>query len=433
MKILMICGEDILNPIGGRGVYLKLVSREMAEDADIVVLTPTAYGTMEGFFICDKNGHEKVSREDWVYEPGKFRVFKAFFYNDYPTLDDKAIFDVNGTPVMFEGHGRVMFEEFKAYYNFMLNFASHMRGMEFDIVHVHDSDLWFLAQTMGLYFKAPIVLSSHLAENLGPSRIYMSPHWRLCIMREAFAMKDSVTVHTLSNYYKEKLIDVFPTISDKITVIPNAVNGEFLSSVKYDDELREERLGKYKGIITLVGRLVPQKGIDLFLNAVRKFPEYKFILISVYSFTHDVGTNEIAKYAEKTLKECENFEWENGYDQELKWKLMKISDIGLVPSRYGSYEIVVAEWMALKTPVIITSKCPIIEYLPEDCCDIIEPSSESLIQSIENFERREDRIDRAFDFAIKNTWKKVAMEHVKMYEKVLENGEYNGRIFHSTY
>ncbi|MBD3407852.1 MAG: glycosyltransferase [Candidatus Lokiarchaeota archaeon] len=427
----MICGEDILNPVGGRGVYLKLVSQKMASYADIVIITPTAYGTREGFFICDEKESIRVPQEDWKPEHGKFRVFKAFFYNDYPQLDDKTIMEFDGKKVAFEGHGRVMFEEFKAYYNFMLNFASHMKKMEFDLIHVHDSDLWFLAQTLGIYYRVPIVYSSHLAENLGPSKIYMSPHWRLCITREAFALKDSIKIHTLSEDYKNKLVEVFPTIEDKITVIPNAVNGKFLDSIKFDDELRKERLGNYKGIITLVGRLVPQKGIDFFLDAVRKFPDYKFILISVYSFTHDTGTNEIAEYAKKTLDECPNFEWENGYNQDLKWKIMKISDVGVVPSRYGSYEIVVAEWMALKTPVIISNKCPIIEYLPEDCCDIIDPSSESLIETLENFEKSEDRIERAFEFAINNTWETVAKKHVEMYEKVL--GEKNGWIFYPTW
>jgi glycosyltransferase involved in cell wall biosynthesis len=422
MKLLMICGEDIVVPLGGRGVYVKLISEQLANMTDVVVITQTAYGQDPGFYICSEKAMIKVEKKDWVFTPGSYRLFRMFYLNDYPVIEDKRIVSRGDgmKKVVVEGHGKVMFEELKGYHNTMLNFAENLKDMEFDIVHAHDTDLWFAAQTLSMYYGASVIVSAHLSTNISPGKQYDSPHWRLAINREAFAYLDADRIHTLSSSYAKEMIDMFPMLEGKITVIPNAVNEEYISSVPYDENLRKERLGNYKGIITLVGRLVPQKGIDFFLEAVKKFPDYKFILISVYSYTHDKGLDEICNMTNRIKKECPNLDWEPGYDQEMKWKLMKISDIGLVPSRYGSYEIVVAEWMSAKVPVIISDQCPIIDYLPENCCDIIKPSAESLIHAIESFIKDEGKIERAYKFAKENTWKKVATEHIKMYEDVLK-------------
>jgi len=417
----MLCGEDVLNPIGGRGVYMRQMCDYLCEYVDIVIFSPTPAGCEPGFFVASKEVTEKIDPANWYYRKGFYRIYNSFFLNDYPVINDKTIVEVNGKKVGVHGHGKVIFEEMKAYHNFMNNFALNLRDLEFDLIHAHDTDMWFVAETLSYYYNCPKVVSIHLSVYLGPQKMYKSAHWRLSVTREALAYTDAAAIHTLSNYYKNKVVEWMPLIEDKITVIPNAINHDYLQTIRFNLDERKKRLGKYEKIIVLVGRLVPQKGIDFFLEAVREFPQYKFILISVYSFTHDKGATELAQMAKRTLEECPNFEWESHCGQDLKWDLMKIADIGLVPSRYGSYEIVVGEWMALRVPTIISTECPIIEYLPGQCCDIIEPSADALIDAIRNFNYDEAKVDLAWEFTSKNGWRDNAFTHYEFYKKIMRD------------
>jgi glycosyltransferase involved in cell wall biosynthesis len=120
------------------------------------------------------------------------------------------------------------------------------------------------------------------------------------------------------------------------------------------------------------------------------------------------------------------------YSTNLPWKeamrLLKSSDIIVIPSRMESLPTVVKEAFYLKVPVISTSVGGIPELVINGTTGILVPpeSPEKLLEEINNLlqnkEYAKKLTDAAYDFVVDNmTWDTILPKYVKFYESLLKS------------
>ncbi len=119
------------------------------------------------------------------------------------------------------------------------------------------------------------------------------------------------------------------------------------------------------------------------------------------------------------------------YSTNLPWKeamkLLKSSDIIVIPSRMESLPTVVKEAFYLKVPVIATSVGGIPELVINGTTGILVPpeSPEKLLEEINNLlqnkEYAKKLTDAAYDFVVDNmTWDTILPKYIKFYESILK-------------
>jgi len=391
IKALMILNENPLEPSGGLGVHVKFLSDELRKKNVELTVLCVDYTTQEGGFYIVGDEVKEVERKDWKYEKNSYRLLKIFNTNDFcmaAGFINKVITD-----------------------DLFIETALEILGNErFDVIHLHDSNLWRVAKNLRALFKAPIVMTCHLSFLLAHPKDPKNPYYLHDAQLEGMAMHGCNRLITVSDNYKENLKRAY--FIDKGTTIYNGVNYEFLSKMEYDQELRK----KYnKPLVVFVGRLVPTKGISLILKAVRQLPQFHFILIANISPTVE-KINPLVKRLKRLKEKCKNFEWHNHLEQDKKWKLMKIADIGIMPSLHEPFGIVALEWMSLGVPLIVSNIDGLNEFCNNKNSTPINPLF--LKGAIKSHERDVRILRNAVETAKQFTWERVSKETLKIYEEM---------------
>ena len=125
----------------------------------------------------------------------------------------------------------------------------------------------------------------------------------------------------------------------------------------------------------------------------------------------------------KAVKKQDNLIWLNKCFDDLKWKLMRCADIGIMPSLHEPFGIVALEWMSTETPLIVSG----VDGLNDFCEDgfnatVIYPSSSCLIKAIKNHKKDPIMIQNALKTAKSHSWEKVAEKVKKVYLNILNSG-----------
>ncbi|MCX5637103.1 MAG: glycosyltransferase family 4 protein, partial [Planctomycetota bacterium] len=373
IKILMILNEDPFNPSGGLGVHVRHLCNELRKyDAlDLTVLC-VDYATQKGGLFIVAEDVESVDSDNWICRGNSFRVLKVFNTNDLVTR--------------FGFITKMTTDDI-----FLENALSLLGGERFDVIHLHDANLWKVAKNLKVLWKAKIVLTCHLSFYLSHPAMPDNPFYIYDAQMEGTAFHKCSRLITVSDSYRE-IIKKGYFLDKPIDVIYNAVDFDFLSSVKYDKSLRR----KYgnKPLVVFVGRLVPTKGIELILEAIRKLPDYHFVLIANISPTLE-DVNPLVRRIKAMQGQYDNFHWLNYLDQDKKWRLMKVADMAIMPSLHEPFGITALEWMGLGVPLIVSKTGGLKEFCDEKNATPIDPNAEDLIEAIRNHKRSESKITRA--------------------------------------
>lgn len=396
-KILMLLNEDPLNPSGGLGVHVRELCNQLRKynDLDVTILGADYSGQNGGFYTIGDD-IKKVSLEEWKYKPNQARLLKIYNTNDIHTN--------------FGSITKMISEDM-----FVENALMYLREEKFDVIHLHDANLYRTAKMLKLYYRAKLFVTCHLSYFLVHPMNPDSPFYLYEVEVEGNAFHCCDCLISVSKKYGDKISEAYFLDRD-IPVIYNGVNSKFLSNVKYDGELRK----KYgdKPLITFVGRLVPSKGISLILDAVKELPNYHFNLISNLAPTLE-SNYPLVKAIKKLKQTCTNFEWFNNIGQEQKWQLMKISDLALMPSLHEPFGITALEWMGLGIPLIVSSEGGLSEFCNAQNSTVIKPTSQNLIYAISNYKQSRERIDNGLKTAQEFCWDRVAEQTKKLYKEAL--------------
>ena len=299
-------------------------------------------------------------------------------------------------------------------------------GNKIDVIHAHD---WLVADAgIGLkhVFRKPLLVTMHSTE-MGRRNGLHTTAEKMIHETEAWLTYEAWKVICCSDYMINHVKYVFGLPNDKLVMVPNGVNthnydGEFDSA-----EFRSRFALPEEKIVLFVGRLVYEKGIHIFINAVPKIlskVNAKFIIVGS-GYMKEQLLNIVCSMGLEHKVLFQGF-----LDEPSLLKLQRVADVSVVPSLFEPFGIVALEAMAAKSPVVVSDTGGLSEIVEHDVTGVkVYPNNpDSLAWGITkvlldaDFARyvRENAYERVLQ---RYDWEKIAQQTRRIYEGVL--GEYS--------
>ncbi|RJS84247.1 glycosyltransferase family 1 protein [Candidatus Bathyarchaeota archaeon] len=302
--------------------------------------------------------------------------------------------------------------------------ADLSENIEFDIIHIHD---WLTAKA-GIsskhFLNKPLISTIHSTEE-GRSRGLHNPDSFLIDGIEWWMTYEARRVIVCSNSVKWEVESHFSLPHDKVTVIPNGIEvSSFNLNINREEVKRRYGIKPNERIILFVGRLVPQKGVDMLIKAapliVQQHRDAR-ILIAGDGWSRNY-LEELAR--SMGLRDRIRF---LGFisDWELE-DLMVTADVLVVPSIYEPFGIVALEGMAAGTPVVATNIGGLSEIIEHDRTGVLvypeDPGSIAWgINKVLSDPKYADWLARNARRKVRKaySWEAIAKRTVEVYEAAI--------------
>ena len=192
--------------------------------------------------------------------------------------------------------------------------------------------------------------------------------------RENILVKCSA-VFCVSKYIKKKFLEGIHSNSKKVHVLYNGV------------ERKLKRFPRKKKEVLFVGRLVPEKGVDLYVDVIQnianKFPDWQFDLIGSFRLGDKRNKGSFVSKVIKNFQKIGNQSQFHGFkNQDFVQAKMKSAAIIIIPSKWEEpFGLVAAEAMSNGIAIIASD----IGGIPE-----IVKNNGILIRDINRFKLQEE-------------------------------------------
>lgn len=289
-----------------------------------------------------------------------------------------------------------------------------------DIIHIHGTypPLSILALKIKKY---PLIITLHGIVGIESK----------CSLKSKLLLKNYIF-----SYFEKKAIihaDVLISISESISnycinagakeksiiVIPNAVTFPNITAlVNYP--LKHP-------CILFFGRLVKIKGIDILIKAISKLNKEGF-----KGHLYIAGEGPQCRKLHKLVFELglsNNVSFLGNIIGDVKYSIIKSSDVCVFPSRYEAFGIVALEAMSMGKPVIVSNVGGLQSLVVDGYNGVIFPSedinslSECISSLIENSSLRIEMGNNGQRYAKNFSWDLVATKTINVYEKLMSTYE----------
>jgi len=374
MRVLHILMNDPENPTGGLGVAVK--------------------GIIEA--------QKKIGIKPYVLG-----------YNDYDlkgrNADDALIADLTGE----KPHTNIDLWYLRHIWECVTKqLCARWKNLEFDIIHLHDSWMYPVAELAEALYQCPVVYTNHLS--------FTVENWGWKGWNKLSGEEARMEVRCLTRFYNthvslpyaKKVIAQY----DLDQLIPNHLSAVIHNGVSPLDETEQVQLSGKN--VYFCGRAVSSKGVNLVVKAAENLPDFNFHVFSKVTSDHKmVGTTERLLESAQIL--LPNFHWYSWHTEAQKCAYLRACDIALVPSiNDAPFEITGLEAMLAGTPLITTAACGMRDYCNDENCTIIEPTAQALTDAIKNHVRDQDKLRNAYETAKSFSWDAAAEKYKTFYRMV---------------
>ena len=310
-------------------------------------------------------------------------------------------------------HGLDIKNFIKLYYFF--------KNKKFDIIHSH-IHTWIF--NLILSFKknnSKLIFTEHGGELLGKKL-------RDVLFYKFFASNYDLLI-AISHYMKNIMIKYNPTLEPKIKVIYNGIPFSSKNLKKIDPKVYRKKLLPHldlkEKVIGIVGRLVPQKGIDKFLyiasEIFKKRKDISFLVVG-----DGVLKEDLLKLSKKLgIYNDVHF---LGFKKNVL-EIMKCFDIFLLTSNWEPFGLVIIESMSVGVPVVaLHCRGAVEELIKNDETGLIIKENnyfkiaEKILQFLDNKEKQKFIIENAYYWAIKNfSIESNVQKLMKIYRELLKS------------
>lgn len=368
MRVLMFGWEFPPNISGGLGTACYGLTRGLSTlpDVDVTFVVPKAFGDEEKSAIqLIGAGDIPVRRRTMSIEAlGKISEYfevqsKLVPYVDPLDYGKQSAFSVEGIGSLLatDPQGRLQFSgkygpdllSEIAKYALVANFIA--KDNEFDVIHAHD----WLAYPAGIAAKEvsgkPLVIHVH-ATDFDRSGNSVNPNV-YAIERKGMEAADKII--TVSNLTRRIVIDKYGADPKKVVTIYNAV--EPLQG----EEKPAPQKGAGEKIVTFLGRITLQKGPEYFVEAaarvLQKMENVRFVMAG----SGDMMNGMVRRAA--ALGIANKFHFTGFLKGNDVFRLLRMSDLYIMPSVSEPFGISPLEAMQSGVPVIISRQSGVAEIL----------------------------------------------------------------------
>lgn len=270
-----------------------------------------------------------------------------------------------------------------------------------DVVHFHD---WITFPSLIMLkkrgFKGGCVVTVHTTEFDRSG--FQLRGWNLFTALERQGMVCADKVITISSVMLDQLVNKFKISNDKIVVIPNGIEEFDFEHVPFIER---------EGFI-YAGRLTEQKGVEYLLYSFKGLSDELIVLgdghlrDSLRMMVDLLGLNVKFLGHEK--------------DRRRVLELIGRAKAIIIPSISEPFGIIGLEAALVKTPIIISSNAGVVEFLGEDCVELINPfKPETIRRAVKNvsFVKAEKAYDRVRSGVF--NWRRISEEVFRVYVSTL--------------
>lgn len=343
------------------------------------------------------------THEITVIQPNPFDLPAKEVYNGFQIIRIKS------------RYGKYIYDLNPEIYFYLKN---NLKILNPDIIHVHGYHTLFSFEVIYTIKRTipnvPIIISPHYGI-FSHDTIAGKYLWNIHNLIGRKILKYSDTILAASNFEARNLNVDLNISKYKITIISHGVD---------NIDLKNKKDNKSPIKLLYVGYLLELKGVQYILETLKELKKR-----NVEAHLTIIGEGPY----EKNLKKLANKLNLNGL---IKWqgfihdkqnnellKYFKESDIFLLLSKSENYGIVVAESLAMGTPVIVTKRTALVEFLDESGCYGVDfpPVPIEVANLILEICEKNIAIDEN-STKIRN-WSKVSINYEKMYLNLLREAK----------
>lgn len=390
--------------VGGQGVYLRHLSRELAALGHRVeILSGQPYPELDG----DGIRLTRLPSLDLYADENPFRTPRLAEYRDWIDVLEFAYMRTGGFPEPLTYSLRVL-RELRA------------RRREFDVVH--DNQVLGLGNLGIARLGLPLVTSIHhpisvdrrieLAAAKGWKAQLGKRRWYGFVRMQAFVAARVGRILTVSESSRTDIVNDFGVAPRNVHILPLGV----------DTRVFHPRGDRVPGrIIAVASADSPMKGIGTLLRSVAKLATERDVHVVVVSRPAKGGPTERLV---RELALGERVRFVSGLDNEQMGELLATAEIATVPSLYEGFALPAVEHMASGTPLIV-SRAGALPEVVGDAALLAQPGDvEDLAGKLRGL--HDDAAERARLGAAglqrvqdRYTWPAVAKATVRHYRAVI--------------
>jgi len=292
-------------------------------------------------------------------------------------------------------------------------------NIEFDIIHAHFT--WPFGYTgvkLAKRYNVPVIITAHGYDvyNLP----FKSEFW---FKRIRWTFEYSDYIITVSQSNKQIILEKFGIPEDKVSVIPNGINSNLFYPMDRYKVRKKLNLPLNKKIVLNVANLVPIKGHEYLIRAMKEVVKYRKDVLLII-----VGGGPLEEKIQGDIKNLDlrdhiKLVGPKPYDEIPLW--MNAADIFVLSSLNEGNPMVMFEALGVGLPFVGTKVGGVPEVITSEdyglLCNPGDPKdlAEKILIAIE---KQWDR-DRIREYAEQFMWEKIAKNIINNYIEMLSKFE----------
>ena len=289
-----------------------------------------------------------------------------------------------------------------------INISWNDKSFDYNLVHFHT----FGPRSM-LYakrFRGKKVITAHSTPNLNNGNLAFPGvvNWLYLPIYNTF---DHIIA--VSKKCKKELINLH--CKPEISTIYNGIDiDKFIPSKTKREKFRKKySIEKDKMVVLTVAQRTPRKGIYDFLKIAKRLPHFYFLWIG--GFPYNLFSKDYSKVKQEIEQHSDNTIFP-GFIEDITYAY-SAADVFFMPSYAEGHSIVMLEALSMGLPLIA-----------RDVEEFREAFDGNLIyfQNIEELDEKKfdknnlELYRKKSDIVLKYTIEKIAKEHTKLYEKIID-------------
>lgn len=303
-----------------------------------------------------------------------------------------------------------------------------MRTQQIDVIHAHD---WLVAhaaiQLKHIYNK-PLVATIHATERGRWSGIHNEIQAYVNSM-EWYLNFESWRTIVCSEYMRDEVMNNYNLPYEKIDIVPNGIKRDkFMFDFPDAWSFRRRMAADHEPLIVSVGRMVPEKGFQVLVQAaaeiLAELPQARFVVAG------KGGMLEELRSRAQAYGIADRFHLPGYVSDDDLLKLLRVADVAVYPSLYEPFGIVALEGMAARTPVVVSDTGGLAGIVEHGVTGIktYAGSPDSLAWGIKQVlyhpEWSSWMVDQAYQRLIDTfNWDIIAEQTKAVYQRVLEESQ----------